>query len=102
MVSSFKISLKSVPKALIRNIDGVDCLVLQIPSLNGRKRFVLKDDDVIEAIDKVMELSLEGFMLPKIPIKVKKKKGKGKKTNFEHALYDYEEVKNKKLFTRVD
>jgi hypothetical protein len=101
MGASFKISLKSVPKTLIRKIDGVDCLVLQLPSLNGRKKFVLKDGDILEAIDKLMELSIENFELPKIPMKIRKKDKKGNKNTFEHALYDHKEVKGKKLFTKV-
>lgn len=106
----FKIDFADIPDKIFKDIDGVKHLVLEVPSLQGRKRFCLKNGDEVEATDKLMELALEAYELPKIPIVFLKKDKKDKKdkksndkgkTSTVHAFYHESEVRGKKPFSKV-
>lgn len=116
-MKTFRINFENVHNALLRNIDGKDFLVLEIPSLNGRKRVWLQDGDEVEATDKVMEMALESYECPKFPItrvskdqklKHEKKAEKLMKKNKEvpdlvpqQMFYDVADVRGKKPFEEV-
>jgi NCAIR mutase (PurE)-related protein len=123
-MKSFKINFKDIPTALLKEKEGMLVLTLDIPSLMGRKRFYLKDGDEVQAIDKIMEMSLESYECPKLPVtrisKEQKEKyetsvsnlkfnkdGNLRKGQVEPQLipqpvfYDVADVKGKKPFTEV-
>ncbi len=67
-MKSFKINFKDIPNVLLKEKDGELVLTLDIPSLTGRKRFYLKDGDEVQATDQLMEIALEGYECPKLPV----------------------------------
>jgi NCAIR mutase (PurE)-related protein len=123
-MKKFKINFENVHNALLRNIDGKDFLVLEIPSLQGRKRVWLQDGDEVEALDKIMEMALESYECPKLPVtRISKAQKENYKNDVENlkfnkdgnlrkgqvepqlipqpVFYDVADVKGKKPFTEV-
>lgn len=67
-MKTFKINFKDIPAILLKEKEGELVLTLDIPSLSGRKRFYLKDGDEIQATDQLMEIALQGYECPKLPV----------------------------------
>jgi hypothetical protein len=67
-MKKFKINFKDIPTLLLKERKGELVLTLDIPSLTGRKRFYIKDGDEIEATDQLMEIALQNYECPKLPV----------------------------------
>ncbi len=113
----FKIDFKNIPNVLLKEREGNLVLTLDIPSLTGRKRFYFQDGDEIEATDQLMEIALEGYECPKLPVtRVSKTQKNEYKKDLEklggnsemlhgpipeQVFYEVSEVRGKKPFSKV-
>lgn len=93
----YRISLKDAPKGVIRSSNGDQVIILEIPTLKGRKRYSLKDGDEIEVEDIVMEMALQNYQFPRLPVFSKSKKAK----KFSNMFGVTKKTVGKKPFEKV-
>jgi len=96
-VTKFKIDLSQVPQELLREEDGDEVLVLKVPTLQGKKKIVLRDKEVIRTEDPLLKIALEKYVPPRVPIK-HRPKGEEK---HKHSVYDHALHSSKKPFGSV-
>lgn len=96
--SYYQVSLKGLPKTVLRAQGRSKILHLRIPTVTGKVEVKFKNGDIVRTQDWKAKAALEHYRVPRINI-FSKPKGK---TVFKHAYHDHKEYGDIIVFTEID
>jgi len=94
----YRVSLKGLPKTILRASGRSKVLHLRVPTIHGKVEVKFKSGDIVRTQDWKTKAALENYKVPRINV-FHKPKGEDE---FRHAYHDHTEFSDVRVFTPVE